>query len=159
MKFEVKIINNYKDVNFDKLLGWFFETWGKNDGFSVEKATQYMKYSFNKERLPRTFVAFDENGNEVGMCHLTMHDVISRPDLYPFLANLYVVPEHRKKGVATELVKAFLKEAKKQRFKEVFLYTPIVGLYEKLGWEYVEDIATFCTPHIQRLYKFDLSKK
>lgn len=159
MKFEVKMIEDHHKIDLKKMATWFFETWGRDDGFSFEKAVQFMQYSFNKNRLPKTFVAFDENGEEIGMCQLTMHDVISRPDIYPFLANLYVVPEHRKKGIARALNDALVKTAKKEGLTEIFLYTPIVDFYEKLGWKYVEDIQTFCTPNIQRLYKYDLTKK
>ncbi len=39
---------------------------------------------------------------------------------------------------------------------ELFLYTTHSGLYESLGWDFVEEIDTFLEPRIQRLYRLEV---
>ena len=46
------------------------------------------------------------------------------------------------------------------KFDKIFLYTKHIGLYEKFGWTFVEEINTFKKEQmIERLYKLDLKTK
>lgn len=49
------------------------------------------------------------------------------------------------------------KNAKKANLKELFLYTKYIGLYEKFGWKFVEEVKTFRSDSpIERLYKLEI---
>ncbi|CAM6000261.1 unnamed protein product [Sphagnum balticum] len=69
-------------------------------------------------------------------------------DIYPdkehWLGGVFVPPEHRKKGVATELLKRTLELAKKLRVTTLYLQTERLdgGIYATLGWRPIEKI--FC---------------
>jgi predicted N-acetyltransferase YhbS len=84
------------------------------------------------------YVAFID-GTPVGTVALLRADLFSRQDLYPWMADLYVPPGHRDRGIGSALQDFVLEEAKKHGFDRIYLYTPLKGYYEKKGWEYVCD--------------------
>ena len=68
-----------------------------------------------------------------------MEDFELRPNLSPWLAGVFVRPQHRKKGVGTALVSRIECEAKALGFETLYLYTAhSESLYERLGWKVVE---------------------
>jgi N-acetylglutamate synthase-like GNAT family acetyltransferase len=86
-----------------------------------------------------------------------MHDLDSRPDIYPWLANLFVDEDYRLQGVATGLINQAINQSKKIGLKELYLYTKYTNLYEKFGFEFVEEVETFKKDSpIERLYKINL---
>ncbi|WP_156626874.1 hypothetical protein [Clostridium tertium] len=42
-------------------------------------------------------------------------------------------------GIGKKLQSFLVEYARKQGFKELFLYTDIEGYYEKTGWQYIEN--------------------
>lgn len=47
--------------------------------------------------------------------------------------------------------------AKKANLQELYLYTKHVGLYEKFGWKFVEEVKTFKKDSpIERLYRLEI---
>lgn len=51
---------------------------------------------------------------------------------------LFVAPEHRRKGIASQLIRAAEAEAFRTGERELFALTNIPKLYENLGWQRVE---------------------
>ena len=142
--------NNYI---FDKICNWNYNWWGKRDGESIEKVRYYMEHSLCANKIPQTFVALIEH-EPVGMYQITSYDDISRPDIYPWLANVYVDKNYRGKGIFKELMNTVCENSKKLNIKELYLYTSHLDLYEKFGWEYIEDVKTFREDSpIERLYR------
>ena len=154
--FIVKKIEDYNKINLDKCVSWMYDWWGEKDGWTKEKVATYMKSSFNKNRLPMTLIVFDKNNEEVGMCQITLKDLDCRPDIYPYIANLYIDEKHRNKGIVKLLLNEAVKTAKDINLTKLYLYTTHIGLYEKYGWQFIDNIETYLNPHIQRLYKFEL---
>lgn len=76
-------------------------------------------------------------GEPVGAVALLRADLFSRQDLFPWMADLYVLPEYRSKGIGSELQDYILAKAKELGYGAIYLYTPLVGYYEKKGWEYI----------------------
>lgn len=128
---------------FDKIVSWNYEWWGKKTGKSIDAVRCYMEHSVNTNKLPQTFVAL-ENGEAVGMYQLSMtDDLFGRPDIYPWLINVYVDEAHRGKQICRILMETVPERAKKAGIEMLYLYTSHVGLYEKFGWEFVEFVDTF----------------
>jgi predicted N-acetyltransferase YhbS len=75
------------------------------------------------------------DGKPAGTVSLLESDLEERKDLRPWLAGLLVFEEFRGKGLAAALVRTLTQKALEMGEREVYLYTRIPQLYEKLGWE------------------------
>ena len=97
-KIIVKKITDYNEINLNKCVSWMYDWWGNAEGWTKEKVSTYMKASFNSKTLPQTIIAFNENNEEIGMCQITLKDLDCRPDIYPYIANLYIEEKYRNNG-------------------------------------------------------------
>ncbi|MBR3889453.1 GNAT family N-acetyltransferase [bacterium] len=143
--------------NLDIMTNWMYKWWGQEDGYTFDGVKCFLEHSFQKDRLPKTYGLF-HNERIIGMFQFTYEDLEVRPDIYPWLANLYVDEEYRNKGVARILLEKVNEIAKTSvSFDELYLFTKHIGLYEKFGWNYISELDTHTkNPRIQRLYKLDI---
>jgi GNAT superfamily N-acetyltransferase len=82
------------------------------------------------------------DGQAVGTVTLKSDDWRPREDLSPWLGGLFVLPEHRGRGIAGRLVAALAAEAR-QRGSET-LYTDCHAATVLLpGWQRIENTALF----------------
>jgi predicted N-acetyltransferase YhbS len=113
------------------------------DAFSVLQA------SFEQEMRSMELLASDQSrgialvakadGEPVGTCLLVESEIEPNHDVSPWLAGLFVVPEHRRKGAGAALVRAIEDQARQREFSRLYLYTTdAVGFYERLGWEVLD---------------------
>jgi GNAT superfamily N-acetyltransferase len=143
---------------FDKVVEWNYNWWGKKTGKTLEQVNYLFSHMVcTGGRLPQTFVALID-GTAVGMYQLSMtDDLFGRPDIYPWLINVYVDEAFRGRNICRELMLTVPEMAKKAGIEELFLYTSHVGLYEKFGWELVEMVKTFDEHSpLERLYKLEI---
>lgn len=146
------------NVIFRQVCAWYYEWLGKRNGESYEEVVCTMAHSVNGTRLPQTFVALVD-GEPAGMYQLAVSDDLnSRPDLYPWMINVYVDEKFRGRDVCRNLMLTVQGNAGKVGMKELYLYTKHVGLYEKFGWEFVEEVQTFKKDSpIERLYRLKIA--
>jgi GNAT superfamily N-acetyltransferase len=79
------------------------------------------------------------DGEPVGTCLLVESEIEPNHDVSPWLAGLFVVPEHRRKGAGAALVRAIEYQARQREFSRAYLYTTdAVEFYERLGWEVLD---------------------
>ena len=65
--------------------------------------------------------------------------MVTRPELSPWLAGVFVTPEHRRRGTGAALVDRVVQEARALDIPRLYLYTPGDGtLYVRLGWSILE---------------------
>jgi len=143
---------------FEKVVEWNYNWWGKKTGKTQEQVRYLFEHSICiEDRLPQTFVAILD-GVAVGMYQLSMtDDLFGRPDIYPWLINVYVDEQYRGRNICKELMLTVPQKAKDIGIKKLFLYTSHVGLYEKYGWELVEMVKTFDeNSPLERLYKLEI---
>ncbi len=88
--------------------------------------------------LPQWYV-LEKEGLLIGCAGLITNDFISRGDLYPWLAALFISEEHRGNCYAQLLVAKAKEDALKAGFKKLYLSTDHIGFYEKYGWTYIGD--------------------
>ena len=121
------------------LARWHHEEWGYlSPGGSVEQRVSKLQTHRGRQHIPTTFVALSE-GMPLGSASLVAHDMDTRMDLSPWLASLYVTPEHRRRGVGTALVQRVLREAEALSVTTLYLFTPDrEEFYTRLGWSLVE---------------------
>ena len=75
------------------------------------------------------------DGHAAGTCLLVRAEIEPLHDVTPWLAGLYVAPEHRRHGIGEMLVRAIEIEARDRGHKKLHLYTTgAVRFYERLGW-------------------------
>lgn len=157
MNLELKQLIDIDDNTLNIITTWMYNWWGKRDGYSFDGVKCFMKHSLLKDRLPITYGLF-LNNTIIGMFQITYEDLSVRPDIYPWLANVYIDEKYREKGYSKILLES-IKDivSKTTDFSTLFLYTKHVGLYEKFGWEFVSEIDTYIEEsRIERLYKLNL---
>lgn len=92
--------------------------------------------------LPITFIALQ--GDElVGTVGLWRCDLISRQDLTPWLAALYVDESQRGSGLGLRLQQHVQDYSRQAGFNELYLYSDFSGYYERHGWHYIGDALDY----------------
>ncbi len=154
----IKIVRlDKKDIIYiTKICKWFYLWWGKDEGFSMEKMNAYVSNSLCKDRIPQTYILMAEE-ELIGVYQLSIMDIDVRPDIYPWLINVYIDESYRGKGFFNELMISVKENCNKLGINQIFLYTTLDGLYEKFGWKFEEKFNTFIKgKEIQRLYSWKL---
>jgi len=109
------------------------------DTFSVLEA------SFEQELKSLELFASDQTlgvalvaklGDEpIGTCLLVESEIEPNHDVAPWLAGLFVVPAHRRRGAGAVLVGAIEDQARQRGACRLYLYTTdAAGFYTRLGW-------------------------
>lgn len=133
---------------------WLQKWWGDNENFSARKMETYVKNSLCHTRIPQTYF-MEVDGIPAGMFQFSMTDIEVRPDIYPWLINVYIDTRFRGKGLFHFLMAQVKGCAAALGLKELYLFTKHEELYEKFGWEFVEVFDTFQEPDdLQRLYRW-----
>lgn len=139
------------------LAHWHHEQWKHlNPGGSVEERIAQLqahlgtpRMSWGQGQIPTTFVAVslpDGPGSEMdrvevlGSASLIAHDMDTHPELSPWLASVFVAPEHRGQGLGTALVRRVIQEAETVGVAQLYLFTTPDkhGFYARLGWSLIE---------------------
>lgn len=131
---------------------WLFQAFGSEN--SRDFFASIVNSSLRPESLPVTFVALLDD-KPVGTVGLWRCDLISRQDLYPWLAALYIDESQRGCGLGAQLqqyVEAFSRRA---GFNELYLYATFADYYERFGWEYIGDGLDYPDQPV-RLYRKDI---
>ena len=124
------------------LAHWQHEEWGHlRPGDSVEGRLARLQSYSQRHGIPLTVVAH-ENRELLGSASLVRNDMATRPELTPWLAGVFVAPEHRRRGVGAELVRRVIAEAAEQKVPILYLYTVhSETFYANLGWSLQERTA------------------
>lgn len=75
----------------------------------------------------------------VSFVTLTRKDCIADESLYPWLGFFFTFPQYRGHRHGGKVLSHASREAKRNGFRQVWLATDHVGLYEKYGFTYVEN--------------------
>ncbi len=114
-----------------------------------------VQHSQTAEALPLTFIAV-EGEQLLGTIGLWRCDLISRQDLFPWLAALYVAPAARGQGLAGKLQRHVIDYARRAGFRELYLYSACRDFYERFGWRYIGEGLDYPATAVH-LYRYDLS--
>ncbi len=118
-----------------QVVQWLWKEWGDEKNF--KRYEMIIKHSVDPDNLPLTFVAIEE-GRAVGTVGLWRCDLMSRQDLFPWLASLYVDPAYRSRGIGKELQNFIIDYCKENNYGKVYLYTDLVEYYEATGWKILD---------------------
>lgn len=133
---------------------WLWRAFGA-DALPRAFFASIVEHSQTPGALPITFVAV-EGERLLGTVGLWHCDLISRQDLYPWMAALYVAPEARGQGLAGKLQQHVIGYARAQGYTELFLYSACRDFYERFGWQYIGEGLDYPASAVS-LYRYDLS--
>ncbi len=121
------------------LAPWLHEQWGDlSPGSSVPGREAELRAHCNRDQIPLAVIAFI-NGELTGTAGLVKHDMETRKELSPWLASVFVTPEHRGKGIGTALTERIVQEAGTIGVSVLYLFTPDAeDFYARIGWSVVE---------------------
>jgi predicted N-acetyltransferase YhbS len=124
---------------------WQFDAWGPLTGAQTyEGYTELLETAAAYRDLPSSLVAL-LGGVFVGSVNLVACDMPLRRSLTPWLAQLFVLPSFRCRGVGRRLVQAAQDRAKALGYTRLYLFTSgsLPGYYEQLGWVVHERVKYF----------------
>jgi GNAT superfamily N-acetyltransferase len=118
---------------------WLHEEWGHlRPNETVDDRVARVERACGHRQIPTTLVAVEKN-EPVGCASLIERDMLTRSELSPWLAGVFVPRGHRRRGIGAALVEKVVQEARSLGVPRLYLYTPGIGaLYLRLGWSVVE---------------------
>jgi GNAT superfamily N-acetyltransferase len=107
-------------------------------GVTAAQRESFLGTHANHPQIPTTFVAM-AGETLLGSASLLARDMDTRLDLSPWLAAVYVAPEHRRQGIATALIVRVVDEARILGYRTIYLFTPDKeSFYTRRGWSLLE---------------------
>jgi N-acetylglutamate synthase-like GNAT family acetyltransferase len=122
---------------------WSISEWGAD--FPSDTVDTYKDlYRQSRDSVtgePRVFVALDEHGQPMAtVTYINNDDLPNAIEPGPWLAALFVHPNHRRHGIGATLVDVVVNHARQLRATDLYLYTADkVDWYARLGWRVVRE--------------------
>jgi GNAT superfamily N-acetyltransferase len=119
---------------------WLWDEWRLDAGDSLEAIRDAVAASVSLSGPPQTFVLL-VNNRPVGTASLVAHDLDERPNLTPWLAGVFVIPEARGRGHVIHLIQAVEVACRSAGVGTVWVHTTSAErVYARAGWHTVEAI-------------------
>jgi GNAT superfamily N-acetyltransferase len=118
------------------LARWHYKQWGELTGALTEADYKaLLSRNASTWSLPLTLIALSRD-RLLGSVNIVNCDMDIRPELTPWLAQLYVDPPGRGKGIGSALVRAAIERSGRLGFNSLYLYTSgtLPAFYERIGW-------------------------
>lgn len=133
----MEIINYFESSNQRDLIEKIARCDWSAAGFLAELLRKGTFYSFVGGA--GTLYLLMEGGQLVSFATLTRQDSIRDETLYPWIGFVYTAPEYRGHGYAGKILAHAEGVAAQHGCEKVYLTTDHVGLYEKYGYQYLEN--------------------
>lgn len=137
----------------EQVIDWQWQAFG--DGLPREFFASIVAHSQTPGALPLTFIA-TEGPRLLGTVGLWRCDLISRQDLCPWLAALYVDESARGKGLAGLLQRYVQAYAADLGHRDLHLWSACRDFYERYGWHYIGDALEYPNKTVH-LYRYMLA--
>jgi len=136
---KIDFLGNHLDL-LPELAKLHFDEWRHmSPDKTLEDRVLKLREAARSSDVPFFVVGIDDE-QLIGSAALVNEDMRTRKDLSPWLASVFVKPEHRNNGIATSLVRHIEDKAKERGIKKLYLYTEHARtLYSKLGWYDLEE--------------------
>ena len=153
MYYKTKILINPTEEEVKTITNYIYNEWSHTK-FSYEECYEMTRHCFCND-VPYTAVIYNKDNDIIAIGQVIVEDLVYRPDIYPWVANVYVRPEYRGNHFVEKILKALEDHAKELHLSRLYLYTRHTGLYEKYGYVFKENTRTFKRfddVDIQRIY-------
>jgi N-acetylglutamate synthase-like GNAT family acetyltransferase len=122
--------------SIDIIAQWQHDEWSMVSPKTLQDRKDRLRSHLSEDLVPSTYILIDND--IIGSAAIIVSDMLTRPDLTPWLASVVVSPQHRGKGAGGKLVLHVMEKAAEAGIKELYLYTPDQeNFYKKLGWQTV----------------------
>ena len=111
-----------------QLRDWFVSEWGDIDPFEGNHPDI---------PVPSPIVAVDEKTSLMGGLSFTSAAKPQSAEIGIWINMVLISPDHRMKGIASQLVQSAEMEAKRNGVHDLFVLSEYPSLYQKLGWRFV----------------------
>ncbi len=119
----------------DRAIAFFQKHWAGEDSRMVYQDC-IQSCLTAKNPLPQWYLLM-QNGEIAAGAGMITNDFISRMDLYPWLAALYVEESHRGNALGSILLERARRDAGRFGFDNLYLATDHIGFYEKYSFVHI----------------------
>jgi len=137
----MKIITiNQNDRYFKEFVNINFNWWGYKKDFTLDTMIKHYLDSLD-QKLPK-LRALISNDTLVGFYEINEKDYVDEADYTPYLANVYIKEEYRKRGYSTLLINDSIEYTKELGYKDLYLHSKHENYYEKYNFEFIGEVET-----------------
>lgn len=111
---------------------WFHEKWG----IPKEAYLASMEAAIAKDPIQEWYLLLDNEMIIAGM-GVIENDFHERVDLSPNIVAVYTEANYRGQGLCKRLLDFVVEDNRCKRISPIYLITDHIGLYEKMGWEFL----------------------
>ncbi|MBO5145043.1 MAG: GNAT family N-acetyltransferase [Lachnospiraceae bacterium] len=135
-----------------KIINYFDQTKEEREYWKSEikkcdwRAAKYLYCLLDENRLcelcgnDTKLLLLIQGKNLVSFCTLAEQDEIAARDLKPWIGFVYTFPEYRGNRYSEKIIKYALEAARNAGYSNVYISSDEVGLYEKYGFQYWENM-------------------
>jgi len=137
-RMKITYLANYPE-HVSTIAKWVMDQWGhESPGSMLEPLEKKFRGNMNRNTVSLTLLAIDED-RPLGTASLMVHDMKDHRELSPWLAAVYVLPDQRRKGIGSKLVKSIELLATNLQVEKLYLFTPDrESFYARMGWTVFE---------------------
>lgn len=114
---------------------WIYQEWWSRRYETPEVVYNWLKMHAVRDHVPFTVVGFAD-GVPVGSCCVVENDCVHRKQYSPWVAAVYVIPEMRKRGVASKVLQEAARIATRAGIGGLYIdcLASTAPVYERNGW-------------------------
>jgi GNAT superfamily N-acetyltransferase len=134
-----------------------FEYWGQLTGYDSRSLYEsFLEQAARSVDLPRVLLA-TRSESLLGSVNLLTTDMTIRPQLTPWIGQLFVTESERSQGVGIALLDAAVSYIERLGYRQLFLFTSgsLFHFYRKRGWSEVESVAYL--GKVRTVMRFDIN--
>ncbi len=132
---EVQIVELSEKIELiPQAVQYFWKCWGSETNFKFYEDC-ILNSIDQKNALPKFYIGL-VNNEIVCSYALLVNDIISRQDLMPWFACLFVNKPYRGQGIAEQLLDHGLAQASSKGHESLYLSTDLENFYERKNWEH-----------------------
>jgi GNAT superfamily N-acetyltransferase len=124
---------------FDIVADRIWQAWWKDGGHPLAYISGRLRQNLNAEPIPIALVAHD-GAAFLGTASVIASDLEERPQYTPWVAAVWVEPQHRARGIGGALVERAARDCFALGIRRAYLCArpARMGFYQRLGWIPIE---------------------